>query len=334
MAASKDSAIIESYASDNFNKALRIINKDKDTAIGILSQNLSKIKSIAIPISTKGVSEYAKNKASCEKAYKAFMQEMNAVWSKKAKSGKKLDTLYDNYCQTIAELEAENDRWTAVLGADFILKVSSGLQQLLKMREMMKLRASELLTEIEALKKDLKKAEKEEWHTYVKNGISICWSVATMVIPPLRAMSMVHKLAATGLIVLSSDAIFGSKSDIAEDGTTTALDGMKIASVAKKMERAATGFGAASLALKAVVIHGDAKEVAEVRSKVEVLKAKIDNAQKSVNYMSKTLRKTEGEAIKIKTSLRQLEKKMMAQVQKGRDASKMHKSLLAKRAKP
>lgn len=333
MAANKDSAIIESYASDNFRKALIIINKDKDTSIYTLSQNLSKVKNIAIPIAAKGVSEYSKNKGNCEKAYKAFMQEMNAVWSGKAKSGKKLDTLFDIYCQTIAELEAENDRWSAVLGADFILKVSSGLEQLLKMREMMKVRASEVLVEIEALKKDLKKAEKEEWHTYVKNGISICWSVATMVIPPLRAMSIVHKLAATGLVVLSSDAIFGSKSDVAEDGTTTALDGMKIASTAKKMERAATGFGAASLALKAVVIHGDAKEVAEVRSKVEVLKTKIDNAHKSVNYLNKTLRKTEGEALKVKTSMRHLEKKMMTQVQKGRDASKMHKSLLAKRVK-
>lgn len=167
----------------------------------------------------------------------------------------------------------------------------------------------------------------------MKNGISICWSVATMVIPPLRAMSIVHKLAATGLVVLSSDAIFGSKSDVAEDGTTTALDGMKIASTAKKMERAAAGFGAASLALKAVVIHGDVKEVAEVHSKVEVLRTKIDNAHKSVNYLNKTLRKTEGEALKIKTSMRHLEKKMMTQVQKGRDASKMHKSLLAKRVK-
>lgn len=151
---------MNSYASDNFRKALIIINKDKDTAIYTLSQNLSKVKNIAIPIAAKGVSEYSKNKGNCEKAHKAFMQEMNTVWSGKAKSGKKLDTLFDTHCQTIAELEAENDRWTAVLGADFILKVSGGLGQLLKMREMMKVRASEVLVEIEALKKDLKKAEK------------------------------------------------------------------------------------------------------------------------------------------------------------------------------
>lgn len=329
----KEAKELEKLAGPKFNKTVKQLNKDCDAAVAEATQNLGKIDAMKIPVPGKDKSKYDNLKARTISHRKLFLQEMNAVWSKKAKSPKRVYALYDDYCLNLATLQALNDQWSAFFAVGFISAFLGGLDFLLIARESLKKHAGELEKSVADLQKELKKAEKEEFYGIIKNGIGYAWTAANICIPQLRAMSALSKLATGAIVAFSADGLFGSKEDFAKDAVGTVMGSGTLISEAKGFLKVADGFGAAGLALKLVNTKGSLDGMADARSKVEKIAEKIKAVEQSVRTLIRKYDATTATTIRTKGQMISIQKKMRVQVNKGRDANKLYKSLLALRKK-
>jgi len=168
--------------------------------------------------------------------------------------------------------------------------------------------------ELQALLKILRKAEKSEKVSYFKAGLSLALDIAIIVSPQVRALSVISKFAIGGMIDIGSNAVFGKPEDFI--GTTIGMttSGTEIDYRARGLTKGADALAKAGKALKISGVIGSASDIKKAHKTVNEIKSSIAKIHKGLIANAKYLKVVAKTVEVAKRDIRNLLKRLQADV--------------------
>lgn len=226
---------------------------------------------------------------SAQNARVAFIRLYEAGENGKKVKEADLAKAYDDYCYSVAMLEAHTDRWEAILATNFQITALAILNGLASVHKRVQASGKALEAQVENLAKLLKKAEKAKWKSYVKSGLSLAWDVVKIVSPQARAISSISDFAVGNLIDISSNVVFGKPKDFAGTSVGMMVGGAELEYKARGLEKAAGVLGKAGKALKVDGLKGSYDDIKGARAAVDDIKAAVHSLERQIKANKKLL---------------------------------------------